>query len=533
MSRSKSVPIICLLLALAPLAIYYQIHEFEFVRWDDYAYVVDNPNVTPGLSPEGLRWALTAGEAGNWHPMTWVAHMIDCELYGLNPAGHHLGNLALHVFNTWILFGLLVVATRRVWPCALAAALFAVHPFQAETVAWVAERKNLLSLFFGLLSLWAYVRYARRGRTLDYVAAWFLFALGLMAKPQLVTLPFVLLLLDRWPLERRGGWTEKLPFFAAAVGSSVVTWLVQMPAQESRLQVELPSRLANAAVSYVRYLWKALVPTDLAFLYPHPDLPGGTPWDGWQVLASAVLLVAISIVIRWGRKPYLIFGWLWFLGTLVPMIGVVQVGVQAMADRYTYLPMIGIYVGVAWGLAELASRWLPRGTAARGGLALVVLIGLGLSSWTAARQAGSWRDSRALFERGLEIAPRHPRIHQKLGDLARRDGRLPDAIQHFRDALRNDPESPGINSLLGLGLARSGRIAEAEPFLEAAARLDPTSIDHWANLAILRTVQERWADAEVAVRKALDAAEAAGNQARVKSLRVRLQRLVQRRSEMP
>ncbi len=542
MSRSKSLPIICLLLALAPLAIYYQVHEFEFVRWDDYAYVVDNPNVNQGLSSEGLRWALTAGEAGNWHPLTWASHMIDSEIHGLKPAGHHLGNLALHVFNVWVLFGLLVVATRRVWPCALAAALFAVHPLQAESVAWVAERKNLLSLFFGLLCLWGYVRYARRGSALDYVAALLLFVLGLAAKPQLVTLPFALLLLDHWPLARLGGreavpvrrlLIEKVPFFVAAVGSSVVTWLIQIPAQESTRYVELPSRLSNAVVSYVRYLWNAMVPTDLAFLYPHPDLPGGTPWAGWQVLISALLLVAISIVIRFSRKPYLIFGWLWFLGTLVPMIGVVQVGVQAMADRYTYLPMIGIYVGVAWGLFDLAARWLPRGMTARVGLTLVVLIGLGLLSSVAMRQAGSWRDSETLFRRGLEVAPRHPRIHEKLGDLARRDGRPADAIEHFRNALRGDPDSSRLNSFVGLGLARSGRIAEAEPFLEAAARLEPDSVDPWANLANLRAAQGRWADAESAIRKALDAAETAGNEARAQALRVRLQRLIRRRSAMP
>ena len=373
-SHEKHIGILSLLLVAATLAFYNPIVHNQFVDFDDLSYIVKNPQVQHGLTWGTVKWSFTTFREGNWHPLTWLSHALDYQLFHLNPAGHHYINLLLHAANAVLLFLLFCRATGLGWPSFLVAALFALHPVNVESVAWAAERKNVLSMMFFLLALHAYDRYARAGGRRLYALVAAFFALGLMAKPQIVTLPFVLLLWDYWPLQRMGAidsaadgptstpalrsfsflvW-EKLPLFILAAADSVVTVLAQRAgdAVRSVTEVSWSARLENVLVSYARYLGKVFWPTQLAPLYPRPS----SPLPGWQVAAAAALLILVSVlVLRWRDRRYLPVGWFWFLGTLVPMIGIITVGEQAMADRYAYIPFIGLFVAVVWTLDTLAS----------------------------------------------------------------------------------------------------------------------------------------------------------------------------------
>ncbi|MBL7207805.1 MAG: glycosyltransferase family 39 protein, partial [Desulfobacterales bacterium] len=399
--------VVCLFLALTVLAVYWQVGNHEFVNYDDKDYITENQHVQAGLTLKSIAWAFTSTHAGNWHPLTWLSHMLDCQIYGLNPCGHHFTSVFFHILNSILLFLVFKRMTGAFWKSAFVAALFALHPLHVESVAWAAERKDVLSAFFWMLTMGSYIRYVERPGTNRYLLVLLFFALGLMAKPMLITLPFVLLLLDYWPLGRfhvrkpeaaqpseekpqkdtkskkrksrkrlaknavqakktTGSdyqWSlalsllwEKIPLFVLAAASSVVTFFVQQSGGAVRSLDALPLfvRISNALVSYISYIVKMILPHNMAILYPHPK-----DFSIWQVAGACLLLACISfIAIRsMKRYPYFAVGWLWYLGTLVPVIGLVQVGLQSMADRYTYIPLTGIFIIIAWGISDLAAKW--------------------------------------------------------------------------------------------------------------------------------------------------------------------------------
>ena len=487
-------------LALVTLLAFEQVRLNDFVAFDDEKYVTENAQVRAGLTRESVSWSVTTTHFNNWHPLTWLSHMLDVELYGLNAGGHHLTNLLLHLLNSLLLFGLLKRLTGHLWPSAFVAGLFALHPLRVEVVAWVSERKELLSTCFGLLSIWAYAGYARRGGFARYLLTALFLALGLMAKPMLVTLPLVLLLLDYWPLERmrlgasdeRAGpqrsliylLLEKLPLFALSAASSVVTFIAQRGSMEPALMVPMELRAANAVVSYVRYMGQVIWPSQLSILYTHPNLPGGTPWSAWQVAgAGLLLLLASALVLRAHRKRYVLVGWLWYLATLLPVIGLVQVGEQAMADRYTYLPMIGLCIIVAWGARDLIARWASRRMWVRRLMfvsALAVLLACMAASWLQTRY---WRDSAALFGRALQVNPTNPTAHYNQAVVLEAQGQRGQAIRHWSEALRLKPGFAKAYNNLGVMLVREGRVDEAVGHYRQALRIDLDYVDAHYNLA--------------------------------------------------
>ena len=404
-----TVLVVCSLLLLAVALVFGQTLRFDFVNYDDNDYVYGNPHVAHGLTARGMTWAFATGHASNWHPLTWLSHMVDCQLYGLKwPGGHHLTNVLLHAASTIILFLVLREMTGQLWPSAFVAALFAIHPLHVESVAWVAERKDVLSGLFFMLTLAAYVRYARRPFSLGrYLLVAALFALGLMAKPMLVTLPFVLLLLDYWPLGRfspriavdgrtengRGRLSiamplllEKLPLLSLAAISCVVTVWAQRGAVSSLDVVPFSSRVANAAISYTAYLGQLFHPIGLAVFYPHPknNVPIGEVFGAFLLMAG----IFAAVIASRRKCPYLLVGWLWYVGTLVPVIGLMQVGAQARADRYTYLTQIGLYIAIAWGVSQLSSVW-PHRRWVCGATSALVMVLLAICAWG---QASYWCD---------------------------------------------------------------------------------------------------------------------------------------------
>jgi tetratricopeptide (TPR) repeat protein len=447
-------------LAALTIAAYARVAGHGFIDLDDGTYVEWNPIVLAGLTWRGVVWAFTTGHAANWHPLTWLSHMLDVQIYGPNAGGHHLTSLALHVASTLLLYRLFLKTTDAVWPSAFVAAAFALHPLHVESVAWVAERKDVLAAFFWILTTLAYVAWTEKRGTARYLLVLFLYALGLMSKPMLVTLPFTLLLLDVWPLGRRPSWREKIPLFLLAAASSVVTFLVQQAGGAMTLgeRVPLGLRVENAVVAYVLYLAKSVAPARLLVYYPYPH----EGYAGWQVAGAALLLIgATAFALRERRRrPWLAVGWLWFLGTLVPVIGFVQVGPQAMADRYAYLPMIGLSVAVAFAIPP---RVLP---------ALVVVAA---GAWTALTsiQVGLWKDDRTLFGHMVEVAPENHLGHGVLGNVDLHERRYDDAIARYRRALELQPDYPLWLSNLGRAYLLTGRIPEARAALEGALRADP------------------------------------------------------------
>jgi tetratricopeptide (TPR) repeat protein len=456
----------------------------DFVNYDDPDYVTANPQVRAGLSFEGVRWAFTSGAASNWHPLTWLSHQLDVTLFGLNPRGHHATSVFLHALNAALAF----FAFRRLTGAAAAslvcAALFAWHPLRVESVSWIAERKDVLSGCLWFFTLWCYAVYTERRRPGGagagrwYVATLVAFALGLMAKPMLVTLPCVLLLLDGWPLRRAGAvrdWLplvrEKLPFFVLVAASAYVTYRVQQAGGSVSAVLGLGDRCANALVAIARYLGKVLFPVELAVLYPHP----GT-WPVPRVLAAAALVAALSALALWQvrRRPAIAVGWAWFLGALVPVIGLVQVGVQSMADRYTYLTVPGLQLAVLWTLREL----LPRRMAAV--LAGITLAAAAVLTW---RQQGVWRDSDTLFSHALAVTERNYVAHDNRGLHRHGQGRIDEALADYRASLAIHPGYLNAHNNLGHALARLGRPAEALPHYRAALTAQPGHPEVRNNLA--------------------------------------------------
>jgi len=467
-----------LLLGLT-FAVYLRATRNEFVNYDDQGYIVENQHVQQGLNAATLRWALTSTEESNWHPLTWLSHALDCQLFGLNPAGHHFTNVLLHVLNVGLLFWLLWRATGAIGRSFMVAALFALHPLNVESVAWVAERKNVLCMFFFLLTLGAYGWYARRPGWKRYLAVAGLFVLALAAKPMAVTLPCVLLLVDFWPLRRVQSREapsekfpvpqqplgrlvlEKLPLLVLSVASSVITVLAQRSAEPDRQLLPITLRAGNALHAYLMYILKGFWPTRLAAHYPYQ----GYGLSVWSVLLSCVFLVTVTAwVLRERSRPYLPVGWFWFLGTLVPMIGLVQVGDQDMADRYAYLPLVGIFVMVVWGVAGWARtrrvklQWCVMTSA-------VILAALTVLTW---RQIGTWRNSRALWEHALRVTKNNYMAEDYIGvDLLFQNYETSgqryssEALVHFQNAVRINPRDPISHINLGADLQEHGKFQEA------------------------------------------------------------------------
>jgi len=529
--RQRNI-LICLCLAIATAVVYSPVRHAQFINYDDNQYVTDNPHVKAGLTPQSLAWAFTASYAGNWHPLTWISHMLDCQCFGLDSPAHHLVNVAFHIANTLLLFVVLNQMTAAPWRSAFVAALFALHPVHVESVAWVAERKDVLSAFFWILTMWTYVKYveqltpvrgsrqvarrppatvqrptvpASRSPLSVYALMLLLFALGLMAKPMVVTLPLVLLLLDYWPLGRtpwtqsagapgnktfsRRLLTEKLPLFLLAAVVCVVTYRVQRQGGAVLPLGDYPigERVSNTVVSYVRYLGKILWPTGLAVFYPRRI------WPGTTVAGAAAVLVAVSgwTIWRARREPQFLMGWLWYLGTLVPVIGLVKVGLQSMADRYMYLPSIGLFIMVAWAvpssaMERRASRIVATVAAAVGLLACAVL------SWT---QVQYWRTSEILFHHALRVTTGNFVAYGNLGSDLADQGKLAEAIAEYRAAVQIRPDDAELRDNLGIALAKQGRIEEAVAEYTAALRIDPNCAEAHNSMGLALAAQGRLAEA--------------------------------------
>jgi protein O-mannosyl-transferase len=509
---------ICIGLAAVTLAVYVQVFGYGFVGFDDRQYIFGNEHVSNGLNWQSVVWALTARDAANWHPLTWLFHIVNCHLFGLNAGFHHLVNVLLHVANTLLLFLLLRRLTGALWKSAFVAALFALHPLHVESVAWIAELKDVLSTLFFLLTLWTYADYVRSPGWKRYLSTLSLFAFGLMAKSMLVSLPVVLLLLDFWPFRRfsparsriadgtgsspqpRDKWhfrsalpliREKIPFFLLSVATSIVTMQAQKAggAVGSTIVYTVDLRIANAIHSYVAYLLKAAWPTKLSVFYPYQM--GGYPL--WEVgLAVLSLLLVTFVVLRFAsRFPYWAFGWFWYLATLVPVIGLVQVGRQASADRYTYIPLIGIFLIAAWGAADVSARWAAMRTP------LVAAAALFLSACTVTTwfQLHYWRNSYALFTHALEIDKDNYVAHAFVGtDLAER-GHYKEALGHYREALRLMPDDVDIMRGVAFCLYHLGKVDQAVEQYTSRLKQDPDDPIALKDLGQVRFDQGRYAEA--------------------------------------
>jgi len=506
-NRPYFVLVACICLAAATLAVYSRAVRNPFLHVDDHNYVTENPQVQAGITWQTFTWALTTAAAENWHPLTWLSHALDCQLYGLNPAGHHSTNILLHALNVALLFLLLLRATGATGRSLLVAALFALHPINVESVAWIAERKNVLSTLFFLSTLGAYGWYARKPDVKRYLAVVAGFVLGLASKPMVITLPFVLLLLDFWPLQRIQGWgqpsstvkgrkrktrspdlpadkvfpvpqfpfskliVEKLPLLALCIASAAITIIAQRNYAIRPLEAyPLGGRIANAIYSYASYVWKTFWPTPLAFDYPYPR--DGRPV--WQLALAVLFLVAVSILVGKLRRtrPYLATGWLWYLGTLVPVIGLIQVGDQAMADRYAYTPAMGIFVMIVWGAADAADR-RQINLQSRVAVAFVSLAALSFLTW---RQIGYWRSDYDLWSHTVKVTKQNVVADEALSKGLMQAGRPQEAVAGFREASMLNPRDPFRHQNLALALLESGRLTDAIAEYESTIRTisDPT-----------------------------------------------------------
>jgi protein O-mannosyl-transferase len=488
---------VCLFLAAIIWTVFGQTLRYGFVNYDDNDYVYQNPVVQKGLTLPGIVWAFTRVHAFNWHPLTWISHMLDCQLYGLNPGGHHLTNVLLHTTTAILLFLVLRRMTGLLWRSAFVAAVFAIHPLRVESVAWVAERKDVLSGVFFMLTIGAYMRYARcPGSPARYGLVVLLFALGLMSKPMLVTLPFVLLLLDYWPLNRwraddasqpvfrlggrlvpRRVILEKLPLLGLAAASCAATLFAQTQAIRPFDQISLPLRAGNALMACVAYLGQMFRPSGLAVLYPFP----AKGWPVWEMIAAALLLLSITAGVFVLRKtrPYLLVGWLWYLVMLVPVIGLIQVGMQARADRYTYLPQIGLDVLLTWAAADLGAGRRRRVMLGSG--ATVILAAL---IFRAHAQTAYWRNSESLWTHTLACTSDNFIAHNNLGVALYQNGRINDAIAHYQTALQINPDYAFAHNNFGTALSQKGNVDEAIGHFQKALQIDPDYAEAHNNLGL-------------------------------------------------
>jgi len=482
------IPGVCIFLAVITLVVYGQTLRSGFVNYDDDNYVYENPTVAAGLTLKGIASAFSHGEVDNWVPLTTISHMLDCQMYGLNAGGHHLTNVLLHTASVILLFLVLRQMTGALWRSAFVAAVFAVHPLHVESVAWVSERKDVLSGLFFMLTLWAYVAYVRQPASFArYLMVLFLFGLGLMSKPMLVTLPFVLLLLDYWPLKRFSNtepvhWLksfsipaqlvlEKVPLLMLSIASCISTVLVQrrVSAMQSLNNLHLSTRVGNALLSYVTYIGQLFYPAKLAVLYPYPS--GSLPF--WKIIGACVVLVVISLgAFLWRRKrPYLLVGWLWYLGMLVPVIGLVQVGSQALADRYTYLPQIGLCLMLVWLAADVSTGWRNRRLLLNS-VASIIIITL---IFSARVQASYWKNSETLWIHTLSVTSNNSFANNNLGIVLIQNGQVDGAIIHFQEGLAINPNDADTHDNLGYALAQKGLVDEAIVEYQKALVNDPNN----------------------------------------------------------
>ena len=457
--------------------------RYDFVNYDDPRYVYQNTKITSGISIASIAWAFTHIHSENWHPLTTITHMLDCQLYGLKPSWHHFTNVLLHALAAVLLFVALQRMTGALWRSAFVAAVFAVHPLHVESVAWIAERKDVLSAVFFMLTLLAYFHYTRAPSIGRYLTMALVVALGLMSKPMLVTLPLVLLLLDYWPLRRiqaqRAGSerhllqliAEKIPLIALSAGSSIVTFLAQRGAIGWTEQLPVSARISNAIVTYVVYIRQMLWPAKLAVFYPHPENRLPT----WEISLALVVLVGITVAAFVLRKkaPYLITGWLWYLGMLVPVIGLVQVGWQGHADRYTYLPQVGLYIAVTWAVADLTVSWRFQRIALGAAAALLV----GVLSWRAWLQTSYWRDSETLFTHALAVTSNNDVALNNLGIIFLDKGQLDEAISKLQAAIDLRPENGPAHDNLAKALLQKGRLAEAMVHYRKFLEIEPGNVE--------------------------------------------------------
>ena len=531
MDRTKEThqaTLVCIILAAATLVSFWPVLHNGFINFDDPEYITENSHVLTGLTGENVRWAFKTGYAGNWHPLTWISHMLDVQWFGLNPAGHHFTSLVFHISNSILLFLVFRRMTRSTWRSAFVAGLFALHPLHVESVAWASERKDVLSAFFFMLTLWTYIRYSesRGGKStmspevgFGNLGLLFLslvcFALGLMSKPMLVTVPFVLLLLDYWPLERlpdnktfiRGVnrllLIEKVPFLILAIIASIVTVMVQSrQGAVAAKGLTILSRSANAMLSYSGYLEKTFWPTKLGAFYPHPATvkPELFDWFGWHMGISILLVILLSVIILrfTGGKRYFLVGWFWYIGMLVPVIGFIQVGAQGMADRYTYLPLIGIFIMVTWGVSDLIPtrhlKW-SLGVPSAAGFTI-----LGLLTFA---QAERWQSSLVLFKHTLAVTTDNATAHFNFGAALEAKGDLPSAITHYQECLRIDPSNPDAHYNLGHVFANQGKLIEAEQEYQAALEIKPDHAPAHNNLGNIFLAQGKPDDALAEYSKAV------------------------------
>ena len=464
--RSFAEVLICLTLATMTFGFYSQVLNFEFVHYDDNDYVLDNPAVQKGLTRENLIWAFTTSHASNWHLITWLSHLTDVSLLGMAPGLHHLTNLLFHIANSLLMFSVFRIMTGKLWQSAFVAAMFALHPLRVQSVAWVSECKDVLSAFFWLLTMGTYFFYLKKPGIFRYISVFFVFALGLMSKSMLVTLPFVLLLMDYWPLSRFKGLSnssdarpvrfyaehkhliiEKIPLLTLAILSSVITFFVQYQAGSIKSLDVIPrvNRLVNTPIAYMQYMLKMIYPSKMACFYPYPKLFSQIPLF---FLSTILIIITSFLVMRLKAKaPYLIVGWLWFLGTLIPVIGLVQIGAQSMADRYTYIPLTGLFIMIAWGLPELiTNRWKYK----KFFLASTAAIVLCIFSMLTCKQTATWENSVALFSHAFAVNPDNYLAHKNLGGVLDKKGETTAATSHYRRSLEINPFLPDVHAALVL-----------------------------------------------------------------------------------
>ena len=542
----RIVFLVSLCLIVVIIVSYWQVINFDFVGYDDELYVTKNLNIQKGFTVKGVKWAFTTFQAGNWHPLTWLSHMLDCELYGLKPTGHHWTNVQFHIANTLLLFFILQQMTGALWKSAFVAALFALHPLHVESVAWIAERKDVLSAFFGLLSIAAYCRYVENPRIINYLLIILLLGLGLMAKPMLVTLPFVFLLLDLWPLQRfkfrKNAYTgaveffgfkailqliwEKIPLFALVAVASTLTFIAQQSegAVKALEVLSLKVRVENALVSYVSYVLKAIWPSNLAVFYPHP----GNTLPAWQIIVAA-LLIALSIFLSMRtlkKYPYIAVGLFWYLGTLIPVIGLVQVGNQAMADRYTYIPLIGLFIIVSWGVFDFLKKWHYHTII----LILSAISAICVLAVCTFLQVGYWQNGITLFEHAIKVTNKNCVAHNNLGVLLSKEEKFDRAVFHYDEVLKIKPNDSRALYNKGCSLREKGNLDKAAFFFKESLKIRPDNAKAHNELAYILFVQGKPDEAVLHYRNALkikpDSTDVYNNLANVLSFQGELDKAV-------
>ncbi len=511
MTHKRTIQLIIISLTIVTALVFYQVRDHEFLSVDDYVYVTNNIHVKKGLTVDNVIWAFTTTYANFWHPLTWLSHMLDNELYGLNPSGHHITNLLLHIINTVLLFLVMLKMTSHIWQSAFVAALFTLHPLHVESVAWVAERKDVLSALFWFLTMWAYLLYAKNPGVGRYLLTLAFFVLGLMAKPMLVTLPFVLLLLDHWPLERlRAGISkkeiyslvlEKIPMILLSGIFSVSVYLAQEGGKAVATLDVLPMklRIANGLVSYMKYISKTLWPSDLSIFYIHPM--SSLQW--WQYIGAALALCLITAFVLKKIKtfPWLSTGWFWYLGTLLPVIGLVQVGSHAMADRYTYIPIIGLFIAFAFTVKPLWERMNVKvSNTLLWTTGIVIISLLSTVTWL---QVKHWRNNFTLYERAIAVNNNNYLARNNLGHALSAAGRIGEAKIHYRKALDVKPDYIDALNNFAAAFIKENNFPEALAYIEEVLALEPDNISALTNLGTLLIREGRETEAANVFSKAL------------------------------